>query len=292
MELKLEKVSKQFGQKIAVDHLDLKLQNGIVGLLGANGSGKTTLIRMMTGLLKPTQGIIYFNGKDINKEYEAFVLQLGYMPQHLGFYPDFTVLNFLDYMATLKGLNETYAKQRIEYLLDRVNLSGKRKQKIKTLSGGMLRRLGIAQALLSEPSILILDEPTAGLDPKERILFRNLISEIGEHTLVLLSTHIVSDIESIADRILIMKEGSILADGTTEEILHVVEGKVWSVEASLEEVSIFEKNHTIVNRKRHENHVELRVVSDQPPASQAKLIKPDLDDVYLYFFEEEVEADV
>ncbi len=216
MELLLDRVSKQYQNKIAVDRLNLKLQPGVIGLLGANGAGKTTLMRMICGILRPTSGSISLDGVDVSEE--AYRAELGYLPQDFGYYPSFTGRDFLLYMAALKGLDKSAAMRRSDELLELVGLSEKANRKIKTYSGGMKQRLGIAQALLNHPKLLILDEPTAGLDPKERVRFRNLIAECGKSSIVLLSTHIVSDVEHIADRILMMKNGQIIWDGTQAEV--------------------------------------------------------------------------
>uniref|UniRef100_UPI004056413A ABC transporter ATP-binding protein n=1 Tax=Agathobacter sp. TaxID=2021311 RepID=UPI004056413A len=216
MELTIDRVSKQYKNKIAVDRISLKLGKGIYGLLGANGAGKTTLMRMLCGILTPTSGTITYDGIDVSEE--AYRAILGYLPQDFGYYPDFSGKDFLLYMAALKGLGKTYAKKRVEELLVLVSLEDVAKKKIKTYSGGMKQRLGIAQALLNNPQILILDEPTAGLDPKERVRFRNLIADLGKENIVVLSTHIVSDIDRIADRILMMNDGKLVFDGTRDEI--------------------------------------------------------------------------
>ena len=215
MELIIDRVSKQYQNKIAVDRISLRLQKGVYGLLGENGAGKTTLIRMICGVIKPTGGSISFDGMDVSTEdYRAI---LGYLPQDFGYYPEFTGTDFLFYMAALKGLTRLQAKRRISELLKLVSLENDGKRKIKTYSGGMKQRLGIAQALLNDPKLLILDEPTAGLDPKERVRFRNMIEELGKTGIVLLSTHIVSDIEHIADTVLMMKDGQMIYQGRWEE---------------------------------------------------------------------------
>jgi len=210
MELGLQHLSKHYRAKTAVDDITVNLSPGIYGLLGANGSGKTTLMRMICGVLKPTSGNIYLNGENLQNMGERYYDKLGYMPQDFGFYPDFTAREFMLYIAAIKGLEKNKAKTQTDKLLDMVNLHDVANKKIRTFSGGMKQRLGIAQAELNEPSILILDEPTAGLDPKERVRFRNIISGFAKEKIVILSTHIVSDVAYIADTILLMKQGRFL----------------------------------------------------------------------------------
>lgn len=215
MELKIDRLTKQYGSKIAVDRISLKLQKGVYGLLGANGAGKTTLMRLICGILKPDSGSIALDRMDVTSE--PYRARLGYLPQDFGYYPDFTGMDFLLYMAALKGLDKAAARKNAAELMKLVALQEFAKKKIKTYSGGMKQRLGIAQALLGNPQLLILDEPTAGLDPKERVRFRDLIAELGRERIVLLSTHIVSDIEHIADVVLLMKDGQLIYQGNWEE---------------------------------------------------------------------------
>lgn len=216
MELVLDRVSKQYQNKIAVDRISATLRPGVTGLLGENGAGKTTLMRMLCGILKPSSGTITFDGLDVSEEMYRDVL--GYLPQDFGYYPNFSGRDFLMYMSALKGIEKSAARRKCEELLQIVNLEQVADKKIKTYSGGMKQRLGIAQAVLNNPKILILDEPTAGLDPKERVHFRNLIAELAEDSIVILSTHIVSDVEQIADRILLMKSGQIIFDGCIDQV--------------------------------------------------------------------------
>ena len=216
MELKIDRLTKQYGAKIAVDRISLTLIPGVTGLLGANGAGKTTLMRMLCGILKPTSGTVSFDGVDVSAE--AYRRVLGYLPQDFGYYPNFTGLALLLYLSARKGLDRRGAEARSRELLELVGLSEAARKKIKTYSGGMKQRLGIAQALLNRPKLLILDEPTAGLDPKERVRFRELIAELGADSIVLLSTHIISDVEQIAGRILMVRDGQLIFDGGPGEI--------------------------------------------------------------------------
>ena len=216
MELSLDRLTKHYGGKIAVDGVSATLSSGVYGLLGANGAGKTTFMRMICGILTPSEGSVTFDGLDVTQEEYRAVL--GYLPQDFGYYPHFTGRDFLLYLAALKGLKKQQAVRRTEELLELVSLTGAAEKKIRTYSGGMKQRLGIAQALLNDPKILVLDEPTTGLDPKERVKFRNLIERLGKDSIVIFSTHIVSDIEHIADKILMMREGKIVFSGTKEEV--------------------------------------------------------------------------
>lgn len=287
MELRLDRLTKQFGSAIAVDRLSATLTPGVYGLLGANGAGKTTLMRMICDVLKPTSGSVVWNGAPIERLGERYRSVLGYLPQDFGYYPDFSALDFMLYLSALKGLDSKAAKRRSMELLDLVGLKNVAKRKVKTFSGGMKQRLGIAQAVINDPQVLVLDEPTAGLDPKERVRFRNLISALAQDKVVILSTHIVSYVEYIADEILIMRAGQIVASGTIEEILAQVSGVVWECVVTPREADVMSARMAVGNvRYDHAGMAIVRIVSDTAPHSSARLVEPTLEDVYLYIFQE------
>ncbi len=287
MELKTTELTKQYGSKTAVNHLNIVLTNGVYGLLGANGAGKTTLMRLICGIQTPTFGRITFNGKNINRLGEKYLDLLGYLPQHFGYYPDFTAWEFLMYAAALKGLSGGQAKRRANELLEDVGLAKECKHKIKTFSGGMKRRLGIAQAMLNNPRILILDEPTAGLDPKERVRFRNLISAFSKDRIVILSTHIVSDVEFIAEEIIMMKSGKILQFGKTQEITSEMDGHVWECTIPTNCAKQYEERLNVSNlRNIGNNFTVLRIISQNQPVADAVRVRPNLEDLYLFYFRE------
>jgi len=290
LELRLEKVSKTYGNKKAVDGIDCVLTHGVYGLLGANGAGKTTLLRMICGILEMTEGKILCEGTEIRKMGAEYRRLLGYLPQNFGYYPEFTAKKFLLYLAALKAISKKEAADKVEELLRLVDLEQVKDKKIKTFSGGMVRRLGIAQALLGDSEILILDEPTAGLDPKERIRFRNIISALSKDRIIILSTHIVSDVEYIADEILLMKGGRLLSTGGIEEMLTQVRGKVWECCVRPEETETYQAQFSVSNLRNTEQGVKLRIVSDVCPLPDATPADPDLEDVYLYYFREEERA--
>ena len=262
-ELKLMDIEKRYKDKEAVRKFNYTFVNGVYGLLGENGAGKTTLMRLICGILKPTTGNIYCDNIEIASMGAEYRKLLGYLPQDFGYYDEFTAERFLRYMAALKALPKEYADSRIEELLDLVELKNKKKKKLKTFSGGMIRRIGIAQALLNDPEILILDEPTAGLDPKERVRFRKVISSLGKNRIVLLSTHIVSDIDYIADKILIMKNGELIQEGTEKKIIEKVEGHVWKCVVSEKEAERIENLYIVSNMRNSGENVELRIISDR-----------------------------
>lgn len=288
MELKFDNLTKEFGNFTAVDHLNLTMTKGVYGLLGVNGAGKTTLMRMLCTLLKPTEGRITCDGKDIFEMDGEYRKVLGYLPQDFGFYPEFTVKDYLLYISTLKGIPPAAARKRVKDMILKVGLSKAANKKMKKLSGGMKRRVGIAQAMLNNPKILVLDEPTAGLDPNERIRFRNLISELSEERLVLLSTHIVSDIEYIANEILLMRDGELVHRGTAEQLAASMTDSVWKCFAEKKDVSYFMKHYKVSNMKSESGGVELRIISREKPVKEAVLEEANLEDVFLYYFGEKV----
>lgn len=285
MELKTIELTKRFGSKTAVNGLNITLSNGVYGLLGANGAGKTTLMRLLCNLQTPTSGKVTLNGKSVGELGEKYRNLLGYLPQHFGYYPDFTALDFLLYVAALKGLNETGAKKKSKELLEAVGLSSESKNKIKTFSGGMKQRLGIAQAMLNDPRILILDEPTAGLDPKERVRFRNLISAFAKDRTVILSTHIVSDVEFIAEEIIMMKDGKVVHFGKPQEITAEINGQVWEITVPTSRAEEYASSFNTSNLRNTSNgYTILRVIADRPPMNNAEPVQPNLEDLYLFYF--------
>lgn len=286
MELKFENLTKEFQNTIAVNHISYTMKNGVYGLLGANGAGKTTLMRMMCTLVRPSDGIITLDGKDIWELDCSYRKMLGYLPQEFGYYPDFSAEDYLLYIASIKGIKTSLAKKRSLELLHKVGLENVRNKKIKKYSGGMKRRLGIAQAILNDPRILILDEPTAGLDPNERIRFRNLISELAENRLVLLSTHIVSDVEYIADNILLMKAGNIECEGTLQQLIDSTPVCVWSCNVNKQDADTYIKNYKVINVKTTTYGINLRLLSESQPCAEAKEEEMTLEDVYFYYFGE------
>ena len=289
MELQLQDLRKQYGEKCAVNNVSANLAPGIYGLLGANGAGKTTLMRMICGVLKPTSGSIRLDGKTMEELGEQYYTHLGYMPQDFGFYPDFTAREFMLYMAAVKGLDKKLAKKRTENLLHMVNLSDVADKKIKSYSGGMKQRLGIAQAELNSPAILILDEPTAGLDPKERVRFRNLISDFAKEKIVILSTHIVSDVSYIADTILMMKQGCFLLQEPMSTVTDSIRGKVWELLVDERTAAEYSRKFSVVNLHHENNMVRLRMIEETAPGEDAQAVEPSLEDLFLYHFGEEAE---
>ena len=285
MELTLDRLTKQFGARIAVDRVSAKLGPGVTGLLGANGAGKTTLMRMVCDVLRPTGGQILLGGRDAAELGDEYRALLGYLPQDFGYYPDFTALDFMRYMATLKGFTSRDGRARSMELLEEVGLADDARRKVKTFSGGMRQRLGIAQAMINDPSILVLDEPTAGLDPKERVRFRNLIAGFAQDKVVILSTHIVSDVEFIANRILVMRQGSFVLDGTPEQVVKKAAGTGWECPVAGRRAEGMSASLQVANvRAATAGHAVVRVVADEPPMVGASVVEPTLEDLYLLVF--------
>ena len=288
MELTFDRLTKKFHSTIAVDRFSYTMSNGVYGLLGANGAGKTTLMRMICTILQPTGGEILYNGNSIQSMGVKYCDILGYLPQNFGYYPVFSARDFMLYMASLKGIRGRAASRKVRELLEIVGLSEVSGQKIRAFSGGMKQRLGIAQAVLNNPKVLVLDEPTAGLDPKERIRFRNLISDLSRDKIVILSTHIVSDVEYIADQILMMKKGRLILSGHPAELVERASGMAWMLTVPEEAVGFYERNACICNLRHTEKGVELRIVADEKPAPEAVSAATNLEDLYMFSFAEEL----
>ena len=283
MEIRFENISKQYKNKYALKNFTATLNEGVYGLLGENGAGKTTLINIFVGILRGDSGTIWVDGRNVKELGKAFLAQIGYMPQYPIFYRDFTVKNFLLYMCALKDIPADKAQDRVSELLATVNLTDARNKKIGALSGGMRQRVGIVQAMLSDPKILILDEPTAGLDPSERIRFRNLISRFAQGRTILLATHIVSDVECIAREILLLKQGTLLMQGTPAALEQGIEGKVWSVTAGAESAALLTDMYCVSNMKQEGEQFTLRIVEDDCPIKTAQPVQPNVEDVFLYY---------
>ena len=287
MELIIKNISKEFKDKLSVDNFSVTLNSGIYGLLGPNGSGKTTLMRMLADVSNPSNGDILINGQSKNKLGAKYRDLIGYVPQNIGFYKNFTAEKFLYYVSALKGVNKEIEKSKVDELLKFVNLEKDRRRKIGKFSGGMKQRLGIAQALLNDPKILILDEPTAGLDPNERIRFKNLISQLSKDKVVVFSTHIVSDIEFMANEILVMKEGKLVEKSSVEEILDTVRGKVYTLSINETDLEDIQNEFKVSSMIRTNNRINVRVVGESKISINTfKYIEeePNLQDVFLYYF--------
>lgn len=285
MEIRMKHLTKVYGKKRAVDGLNLTLSQGVYGLLGKNGAGKSTFMRLLCALQKPDEGDIYLDGSSIWKLGERYSDILGYLPQDFPYYPEFTGEELLLYLAALKGLSGKKGRMQSWKLLEEVGLKEMGKKKIKTYSGGMKQRLGIAQAMLNEPKLLVLDEPTAGLDPRERVRFRNLIASYAKERIVLLSTHIVSDVECIADTIVMMKDGRILQQGKEESLIRPLEGLVWEASVSGREALRLREQYVVSNVRNQENQRTLvRFLGKCPPVPGIRLVEPNLEDLYLYYF--------
>jgi ABC-2 type transport system ATP-binding protein len=283
MKLTIEHLSKQYRRDFwGLRDFDLELGPGVIGLLGPNGAGKSTLMRMLATITKPTEGTVKWNDVDIAKSPDAIRTVLGYLPQDLGVYPNLNAIEFLEYMAAIKGLDGKSARRRIDELLQVVNLKDVAKRPLGGYSGGMKQRVGIAQALLNDPQLLIVDEPTVGLDPEERVRFRNLLSDLAGQRIVILSTHIVSDVEATATEIIIINKGRKLQHHTPEKLLQLLNGKVWQWIIPSTELPALKQKHIISGTVRRSEGIQVRVVGDSLPAPDAQAIPPTLEDVYLY----------
>ena len=282
MQLVLEQLCKDYrGKPSALRDVNLSLGPGVVGLLGPNGAGKSTLMRILATITRPSRGRALWNGQDITKNPEPLRSALGYLPQDFGVYPNLSGVEFLEYLAAVKGIATAPARKRVAELLELVNLVDAAKRPLGGYSGGMRQRVGIAQALLNDPQLLIVDEPTAGLDPEERVRFRNLLSELSGERIVLLSTHIVSDIEAVATGIGILAHGQLLAYGTPEQLLFTVSGKVWEVTVPSTELPSLQQRYLVTNTAHRADGVRARVVSAQAPSASARPLEPSLEDAYL-----------
>lgn len=277
--LKIENVSKKFGKKVALSDVVLELEKGIYGLLGDNGAGKSTLMRLLVGVDKPTSGRIFYEGKDISQLKEAYRGLLGYMPQEFAVFPGFTAGEFLTYMGALKGLSKGELKDKIPRVLAFVNLEDAKDKKVSTFSGGMKRRVGIAQALLNDPKILILDEPTAGLDPGERIRFSNILSNMSKDKIILFSTHIISDIEAITKSIIILNDGKIRAKTTSDRLVEKMEGHVFEMTIPFSELAACEKKVQMIRMRYEGDRIKIRYTGEA--MEHAFAVRPNLEDYYM-----------
>jgi ABC-2 type transport system ATP-binding protein len=282
MNLTISHLSKQYRRDFwGLRDFDLDLKPGVIGLLGPNGAGKSTLMKILATITQPTEGSIHWNGVNIVKSPDTLRAVLGYLPQDFGVYPNLTGLEFLEYMAAIKGMDSKTARRRIDELLGVVNLIHAAKRPLGGYSGGMKQRVGIAQALLNDPQLLIVDEPTVGLDPEERARFRNLLSDLSGDRIIILSTHIVSDVESTATEIVIINKGRKLQQAMPEKLLQLLDGQVWQWVVPSEMLPALKLKHLVSGTIRRENGVQVRVVSEVAPAPEAKVVTPNLEDVYL-----------
>ena len=284
MKLKISQLGKQYRRDFwGLKDFSLEVQPGVLGLLGPNGAGKSTFMRMLATITKPSAGTITWNGTDIAKSPDTLRAVLGYLPQDFGIYPNLNAVEFLEYMAAIKGLDASSARRRIDELLQVVNLVEAARRPLGGYSGGMKQRVGIAQALLNDPQLLIVDEPTVGLDPEERVRFRNLLSDLSGERIVILSTHIVSDVEATATRIALVNNGHLLREAAPEDLLKELDGMVWEWSVPSAELPALKQQHIVSGTIRRSDGVEVRVISESRPEVQAQNVTPNLEDAYLYF---------
>ena len=286
MELRAEHLCKSYRKKEALKSVSFKLEQGVYGLLGENGAGKSTLMRILTTVDFPTSGDIWYGGKNIAEMDEDYRALIGYMPQDYSVYPSFTATDFLTYMGTLKGIPADKLKEKIPEVLEFVNLSDVANKKVRTFSGGMKRRIGIAQAILNDPEILILDEPTAGLDPKERIRFSNILSNMAKEKIILLSTHIVSDIEAIANQLIIIRKGEITETGNIDQLVENVAGKAWEATVGQDLMNTVSTERAVIHIKQMGKDVQVRFVGEPLSNIECRPVVPTLEDYYIYVNEQ------
>ena len=281
-------VCKSYGKFLVLRDINLEFTNGVYGLLAPNGAGKTTLIKMLATLLFPNEGEILYNGTDIFKMGDAYRDILGYLPQEFGYYKNYSPRKFLDYISALKGIDSRQSKEKIDELLILVGLENVADKKMRKFSGGMIQRVGIAQAMLNDPKILILDEPTAGLDPKERVRFRNLLAELSRERIVILSTHIVSDIESIANEVVMIKDKEVLYKDTLRNICKILDGMVYETKVEFDEVSDFREQYFSLSEKQEDDKMKIRFISEKKLEDSWEALSPSIEDVFLYVYKDEV----
>ncbi len=282
--IKIRGLNQFYGKKQALKDVNLTIRTGMFGLLGRNGAGKTTLMKVLAALLPKSEGEISVCGRNVERAQSVRKI-VGYLPQDFSMYPNMTVYEAMDYLGVLSGLNKSRRKERIPELLQRVNLQDDSRKKVKALSGGMKRRLGIAQAILHDPKVLIVDEPTAGLDPEERVRFRNLLCEIAEERIVILSTHIVGDIEAACENIAVLDEGEMIYKGTVSDLISMAEGKVYSAEISKRELEHLKKEYAVTSMLTLGNNVMARFLADKQPFASAKLCEAGVEDAYMYLMQ-------
>lgn len=274
---------------MVLDNFYCEFTPGIYGLVGPNGAGKTTLLRILSTVIRPDKGRILVEGDDVKLHEEDYRAIIGYLPQKLGFYRNYTPVKFLEYMSSLKGLNKTLTRERVDELIELLNLTEYTEKKIKTLSEGIKQRIGIAQSLLNDPQVLILDEPTLNLDPGERINFRNILSKLSTSTIILISTHIISDIEYISKEIILLKDGKKLVQGTPEVLLNTLQNKVWEATITASELNPMQAEYHITEVKTIGSDIRVRIISDKEPSIDSHKTAPLLDDLYMYYFGKENE---